>query len=46
MKKNLSFIFILIFLLSILGCSRPTTTTIKKAGTVKSNGFDFELQNL
>jgi len=36
MKKKLSFIFIFIFLLSIVGCSRPTTITTKKTGPVTS----------
>ena len=34
MKRKLSFIFILIFLLSINGCSKSTTTAIKKTSNV------------
>ena len=37
MKNKLSFIFIFTFLISILRCSRHTTTTIKKAPTVTSS---------
>ncbi|MBU3187296.1 polysaccharide deacetylase family protein [Clostridium estertheticum] len=35
MKKKLSFIFIFIFILSIVGCSRVTSTTIKQTNPVK-----------
>ena len=34
MKKKLYFIFIFIFLLTIVGCSKPTITTRNKASTV------------
>ena len=38
MVKKLSFIFIIIFLISIFGCSRPTPTTIKKASPTTPYG--------
>jgi len=37
MKKKLSFIFIFIFVLSIVGCSTPTSTKLKKTDPVKSS---------
>ena len=37
MKKEIYFIFIFVFLLSIVACSRPTTTTIKKTSPVTSS---------
>jgi len=37
MKKGLSFLLIFIFVLSIVGCSRPTSTILKKTSPVKSS---------
>ncbi|WP_253205916.1 polysaccharide deacetylase family protein [Clostridium estertheticum] len=44
-KKKLSFIFIFIFILSIVGCSRVTSTTIKQTNPVKPTVVAKPIEN-